>query len=204
MTRLFYPRHFTLLACFSVLLGVISSLHNARDLSVSVAMYGTLHASALVIALRTRHAIWRKCLFIAVAAVLSVLALRVGISAGQLSGMSLANSAFYGVLALSAATGAVTYGLSIRLFGIHLTLGALAAIAVACLSATCIGGFAVRHFHFLGPWCLAVVWWHAFSGGLWYFDLGRTKGLTCASPAFPVQALSGERTCSGRTPRPKI
>jgi hypothetical protein len=178
MSHFFYPRHFALLACFSVLVGVISGLHLGRDISASVAAYGALHASALVAALRARHAIWRKCSFIALAALLSVLALRVGTLAGQLTGIGPGNVNFYWLLALSAATGAVTYGLSIRLFGFHpLTLPALAAIAASCLLATCIGGFTVKHFHFLGPWWLAIVWWHAFSAGLWYFDRRHAKGI---------------------------
>jgi hypothetical protein len=176
MNHFLYPRHFALLACFSVLLGIASGLHLAGNISASFAAYGALHASALVFALRSRHPIRRKCLFIAVGAALSVLALRVGTFVGQLTGTLPGSFNFYWLLALSAATGAVTYGLSIRLIGIHtLTVRALAAIAVACLSATCIGGITVRHFHFLGPWWLAVVWWHAFSAGLWYFDQRHSK-----------------------------
>ena len=178
MSHFFYPRHFALLACFSVLIGVISSLHLVHDISAAVAMYGALHASALIFALRSRHAIWRKCSFIAIAAALSVLALHVGTSAGQLTGVGPGNVNLYWLLALSAATGAVTYGLSIRLFGIRaLTLPALAAIAATSPLATCIGGFTLTHFHFLGPWSLAVVWWHAFSAGLWYFDRRHAKGI---------------------------
>jgi len=65
--------------------------------------------------------------------------------------------------------------LSIRLFGFNaLTFPAVAAMAATCLLATCIGGFSVTHVPLLGPWWLAVVWWHAFSAGLWYFDQRRT------------------------------
>jgi hypothetical protein len=176
MNHLFYRRHFALLACFSVLIGVIGGLHLAPNIYASFAMYGALHAAALVLALRSRHSIWRRCWFVAAGAALSVLALRVGTLAGQLTGIGPGNINFYWLLGLSAATGAVAYGLSIRLFGFHaLTLPALAAIAAACLLATCIGAFSVTHIHFLGPWWLAVIWWYAFSAGLWHFDPRDTR-----------------------------
>lgn len=149
----------------------MGGLHLAPDISASFAMYGALHAAALVLALRSRHSIWRKCGFVAVGAALSVLALRAGTFAGQLTGIGPGNNNFYWLLGLSAASGALAYGLSIRLFGFHaMTLPALTAIAVACLLAACIGGFSVTHIRWLGPWWLAVVWWYAFSGGLWHFD----------------------------------
>jgi hypothetical protein len=171
MSHIFYRRHFALLACFSVLIAVIGRLHLAPNISASFAMYGALHAAALVLALRSHHSIWRRCWFVAAGAALSVLALRVGTLAGQLTGIGPGNINFFWLLGLSAATGAVAYGLSIRLFGFHaLTVPKLAAIAAACLMATCIGGLGVTHIRLLGPWWLAVVWWHAFSAGLWYFD----------------------------------
>ena len=177
MNLFFYRRHFALLACFSVLIGVAGGLHIAPNISASFAIYGALHAAALVFAVRLRHSLWRRCWFVALGAALSVLALRVGILAGQLTGIGLGNINFYWLLGLSAATGAVAYGMSIRLFGIlALTSPAIAAIAAACLLSTCFGAFTAKHIHFLGPWWLAVVWWHAFSAGLWYFDRRPTQG----------------------------
>jgi hypothetical protein len=177
MKHFFYRRHFALLACFSVLIGVMGGLHLAPNISASLAIYGGLHAAALVLALRSRHSIWRRCWFVAVGAALSVLALRVGTFAGQLTGIGPGNINFYRLLGLSAATGALAYGLSIRLFGFHtLTLPALTAIAVACVVATCVGGFSVTLIPLLGPWWLAVVWWYAFSAGLWHFDSHDTHG----------------------------
>ena len=176
MKHFFYGRHFALLACFSTLIGVVGSLHLAPNISSSFAIYGALHAAALVLALRSRHSIWRRCWFVAVGAALSVLALRVGTFAGQLTGIGPGNINFYWLLGLSAATGAVAYGLSIRVFGFHaLTAPALTAIAAACILATCIGGFSVTHIRLLGPWWLAVVWWYAFSAGLWHFDSRGTQ-----------------------------
>jgi hypothetical protein len=178
MNHVFYSRHFALLAGFSVLICVMSSLHLSGTIFRSIAVYGALHASALVCSLRSRTSIRRKCSFIAVAALLSILAGRVGISAGQLAGTGPASVNVYWLLAFSAAAGAVPYGVSVRIVGFYaLSVPALAAIAVACVMATCIAGFTVRHIHFLGVWWLAVAWWHAFSAGLWYFDERHIQGL---------------------------
>jgi hypothetical protein len=184
MSHFLYTRHFLLLACFSVFLGVVSRLHLTGSLSVSFALYGSLHASALVLALRARQPIWRGCLFIVIAASLSVMTLRFGIFGRQLSGTPPGTVGLYSLLGLAAVIGAVAYGILIRLFGMYaLTTGSLAAIAVGCVLAAFVAYFTVSHFHFLGPWWLAVLWWYAFSGGLWYFDqwhhrasLGRDPG----------------------------
>jgi hypothetical protein len=166
-----YPLHFSLLTCFGLLLVAMTQLHLATDLSHSFALYGALHAAALVIALRAHHPIWRKCLFIAAAAALSAMTLRCGIIAGQLLGTSHGNAALYAVLGLSAATGAAAYAALIHLSGIYeLTSRSLAVLCVSCMLATCAAFFTLTRFHFLGRWWLAVMWWCAFSGGLWYFD----------------------------------
>jgi hypothetical protein len=176
MNHFLYTRHFLLLACFSVFLGVVSRLHLTGSFPVSFALYGSLHASALVLALRARQAIWRKCLFIVIAASLSVMTLRFGIIGRQLSGTPPGIVGLYSLLGLSAVIGAVTYGILIRLFGMYaLTRGSLAAIAVGCMLAAFVALFTVSHFHFLGPWWFAVLWWYAFSGGLWYFDQRRHR-----------------------------
>src|ERR1700722_2637190 len=167
----------------------MTRLHFATDLSVSFAVYGALHASALVIAFRVRHPVWRNCLFIGAAAGLSAMTLQVGIAAAHWLGTSGGNVALYAALAFSAVTGAATYGILIRLCGFYeLNARALALICLNCTLATYAAIFTLTHFHFLGRWWLAVLWWYAFSGGLWYCD---------------YQRLSGERTCSGRTPRPR-
>jgi hypothetical protein len=166
-----YPLHFSLLACFSLLLIAMTQLRLATDLSLSFALYGALHAAALIIALRAHHPIWRKCLFIAAAAVLSAMTLHFGIIAGQLLGTSRGNAALYAVLGLSGALGAAAYGVLIHLSGIYqLTSRPLAVICVNCLLATCAAIFTLTRFHSPGRWWLAVMWWCAFSGGLWYFD----------------------------------
>lgn len=166
-----YPRHFLVLAGFGALVAAISGLHLSTDLFASFALYGALHSTALVVALRARRSIWKMCLFIALAAALSAITLRAGIFAGQLSAALARNIAPYAVLGLSAAAGAAAYGILIRLFGIYeLSPSSLTVVAFGCMLATWAALFALAHIHALGPWWLAVLWWHAFSGGLWYFD----------------------------------
>jgi hypothetical protein len=82
------------------------------------------------------------------------------------------NAGLYAALGFAAVTGALIYGVSIyRLLGISvMTPGSFAAISLGCMLATFIALLTGSHFHFLGPWWLAVLWWHAFSGGLWFFD----------------------------------
>jgi hypothetical protein len=167
-----YPRHFSLLACFGVLLIAIARLHLADDLTLCFALYGALHASALVLALRASHSIGRECAFIAMAAVLSAITLRVGIFAAQSLGTLRVGVALYAVLGFSAAAGAAAYGILIRLSGIYtrLTGRALATASIGCLLAAPAALFTMKHLPFLGRWWLAVLWWYAFSVGLWYCD----------------------------------
>jgi hypothetical protein len=171
LDRLRYPLHFSLLACFGVVLIAIAQLHLAVELSFSFAFYGALHAAALIIAPRVYHSILRKCLFIAAAAALSAMTLHFGIVAGQLLGTSRGNAALYAVLGFCGAMGAAAYGVLIRLSGIYeLTARSLAVLCVNCMLATCAAMFTLARFHSLGQWWLAVLWWYAFSGGLWYVD----------------------------------
>ena len=166
--RFLYTWHFLLLAGMSGVVAVLTRLHLLTDLNVCFAVYGALHASALVLALRVGQPLWRLCLFIALAAGLSVMALRIGLAAGHRSGGLPGNIALYAVLGFSATIGALTYGILIRLFGYsELTIGGLALIAAVCLIAALLALFSLQHVHFLGRWWLAVLWWFAFSGGLW-------------------------------------
>jgi hypothetical protein len=166
-----YPRHFLLLTCFSILLKVMSQMHLLTDLWGSFALYGALHAAALVLTLRARHPIGQKSLFIASAAGLSVLTLSIGVSGMHLTGTLPGNVGLYTVMGFSALIGAVSYGVLIRVFRMdELNASSIALIAVGCTLATYIAAYMLAHSHYLGRWWLAVLWWYAFSGGLWYRD----------------------------------
>lgn len=176
MGHFLYPRHFLLLGCFSILLAVVTRLTLANDLSVSFALYGALHASALVITLRAPQPIGRSCLFVVVGAGLCVITLRVGMAGRHVFGTLPGNLGPYTALGFAAVTGALTYGTLIRLAGIFsMNLVSLSAISLGCMSATYLALFTAGPLHVPGPWWLTVLWWHAFSGGLWYVDQRYTR-----------------------------
>jgi len=181
----FYARHFLLLAGCSVVAAVMTRHHLVTDLNVCFAVYGALHASALILTVRATQSLRRRCLFVAIAALLSVMALRIGLLGGHLFGTLPGNAVLYLVLGFSAVIGAAAYGTSIRLFGlVELTMGGLALIAAGCMLAAFIAFFTLAHSHFLGRWWLAVLWWYAFSGGLWFCD--RRQNPVPRSAAAPA------------------
>ena len=146
-TDLHYARHWLLLGCFTVVLAVLNRLHLFDRPFASFAMYGALHALALVLALRSPKPLCRKCLFVAIAAFLSMVTLCVGI-AGR--------------------PRALTYGILIRLCWVRtLTWGWLATISSSCMLATFLAFFTLNQFPLLGRWWLAALWWYTLSGGLW-------------------------------------
>jgi hypothetical protein len=112
--------------------------------------------------------------------------LRIGISGTQLSAGLPANIGVYTVLGFSALLGAVTYGILIRLFSFYkLTAASLAAISIGCTLASFLALGTLSHTHFLGPWWLAVLWWYAFSGRLWYCDRQASAALDMSRAAVP-------------------
>jgi hypothetical protein len=180
-----YPRHFLLLIWFGILSAVLRRPYLPSDLSVSFALYGALHAAALVLALRASRPIWQKSLFIASAAGLCIITFRIGMFArGWLETLP-GHLGLYTALGFSAVLGALAYGISIHLFGfIAMTSGSIAAISFGCMLATFVAVFTGPHFHFLGPWWLAVLWWYAFSAGLWYFDQREHRAAQAPDPAY--------------------
>jgi hypothetical protein len=178
-----YPRHFLLLACFSILLAVVTRLPLFNDLSVSFALCGALHASALALSLRVPQSIGRSCVFVVIAASLCVITLRVGLVGRHLFGALPGNLGPYTALGLATVTGAFTYGILIRLCGMFpMTPVSLSAISLGCMLATFLALITAGPLHFPGPWWLAVLWWHAFSGGLWYFDQRYSRALQGRDP----------------------
>jgi hypothetical protein len=161
-----------LLIGFSIVLAVLTRTHLSSDLNASFALFGALHASVLVFTLRARPSIRPSCLFVAIAAGLSVMTLRIGMLATHLLGALPGHTGLYAVLGFSAAAGALVYGILIRrLPGLSaIPLSSLAAISLGCMLAACVALFTGSHFHLPGPSWLAILWWHAFSGGLWLFD----------------------------------
>jgi hypothetical protein len=166
-----YSRHFSLLTAFGALTCVSSRFSFPASLSVAFALYGALHATALILSFQAPPPVGRSGLFIATAAVLSAMMFHLGLLGSHLSARMPAGAGAYVVLGFASAAGALTYGISIRIFRLHrLTAVTLAMISLGCVSASCVALFILTLFPFLGPWWLAVLWWYAFSGGLWLCD----------------------------------
>ncbi|MGB6310056.1 MAG: hypothetical protein WBF89_19895 [Steroidobacteraceae bacterium] len=161
-----------MLACFGLSLIALARLHPADDLTMDFALYGALHASALIFALRARLPMGRACAFILMAAALSAMTLRVGLFVAQSLGTTRLDAVLYTVLGFSAAAGAAAYGILIRVSGIYTLLSAraLAMASIGCLLAAPAALFSMTHLPVLGRWWLAMLWWYAFSGSLWYAD----------------------------------
>jgi hypothetical protein len=135
------------------------------------ALSGALHAGALCVALRAPDSAARKFLFIAIAALLSVLTLYVGILSLQLFAVLPAAERLYLVLGTCSMTGAITYGFLVRAFWMKkLSSRSILAIAVGCAAAACLAFLVRSRFEFLDAWVMAAAWWCAFSGGLAAFD----------------------------------
>jgi hypothetical protein len=172
---LVYSRHFAALGCGGVLAALIARLNVLPTAAEFFACAGAFHATAVVVALSSSTPLWRKVLFVATGAGLCVLMYRAGIAGRSLTETFSGNFGLYWPLGFSAVTGAAAYGISMRrLLGIQaLTFKATAMISVGCLLATIAAAFTAARIHMLGIWWLAVMWWFAFSGGLWYFDTRR-------------------------------
>ena len=169
MAALKFSRHFSLLSAFEALTCILSRWAFPATLSVAFALYGALHATALLLSCSTPPSVARSGLFAAAAATLSALTFHLGILGTHLSASLPGGVGPYLVLGFASVTGAIAYGVCICLFKLYrLTAAMLAMISLGCLSASCPALWALTQFPFLGPWWLAVVWWYAFSGGLWY------------------------------------
>jgi hypothetical protein len=166
-----YSRHFSLLTAFAALTCVLSRISFPASLSVAFALYGALHATALLLGFRVPPPLGRSVPFIVTGAVLSAMMFHLGVLGTHLSARMPAGIGPYIVLGFASVAGSLCYGISIRLFRLYgLTATALSVIALGCALACCVALFTLPLFPFLGPWWLAIVWWYAFSGGLWLID----------------------------------
>jgi hypothetical protein len=74
------------------------------------------------------------------------------------------------LLAVSAAVGAVIYGLAIRGWGlVPLTARTVGKIAIGCMLAAVAALATIKAAGSAPMWWIAVLWWYAFSLGLWRF-----------------------------------
>jgi hypothetical protein len=171
-----YARQFLLLTCFGLGIGAMARMQLEGNPSISFATYGALHGSALILSLRNPLATWRKLAFLPIAAALSASTLHIGMFVVQSFGTLPVRAVLYAVLGFSAATGAATYGIALRLMGIHrMSLAALAMTCAYCFAAVDAALFFLAYAPYLGRWCLAISWWYAFSGGMRQFDTPQPR-----------------------------
>ncbi len=151
------------------------------------ALYGALHAVALVFSVRgaARRCALRGLLFVAGAALLAMSTARLGLYGWHV--LSALGAAVRGepaapgcVLAASAALGALAYGALLRALlmnrsgrGGRFGSRPLGATALGCAAATAASFALCRRFGVGSALWLAIPWWFAFSGGLWWADAGR-------------------------------
>ncbi|HEX3603929.1 MAG TPA: hypothetical protein VHU43_07535 [Steroidobacteraceae bacterium] len=172
MEHFYYARHFGVLGAATVVLFLLGHWTLLADsLVLSFAANGALHACALVLTLRSPQRPLRRACFVALAAVLSILTMYVGIVGLVAFAAIPGNERLYLVLGLCSLSGAITYGSLVRMFWIRrFSPRLIMAMAFLCLLATSLGFLARSYSDFLGGWWLAAVWWFAFSGALWFFD----------------------------------
>ena len=172
MGHFYYARHFSVLGVATVVLFLLGHWELLNDsLIASFAVSGVLHASSLALTLRSPQSRLRKFVFIAIAALLSVFTMYVGIMGLVLFAAVPGNERLYLVLGLCSVAGAITYGSLIRMLWIRkFSPRRILAVSLLCLPATPLAFFARIHVDFLGGWWLAAAWWYAFSGALWFFD----------------------------------
>ena len=180
MAHFRFARHFGLLGAATAVLFLLSRWDLLSDsLLASFAIKGALHALCLSLALRSPQSNLRKLAFIAIAAGLSVFTMYVGIIGLVLFAAVPGNERLYMVLGLCSLTGAITYGVLIRMFWIpKFSPRRVLGMAFLCLLATSLAFFVRAYLPALGGWWLTAVWWFAFSGGLWFFDTHQTGFVT--------------------------
>jgi hypothetical protein len=146
----------------------------ALGTSETFALYGALHAFALVVSLRQRRSRARAMLFILAAAAISAVSALLGLDAIHYLGRLPAVLGPALVVAFAAGFGAVCYAILIR----HCWDPELSNRAVVCTACGCIAAALFVLLSGLLPktpdglW-FAVMWWFAFSAALAYQD-GRT------------------------------
>jgi hypothetical protein len=164
MAYLDYRRHFIYLGAAIVVLACVSRLAIYEDPLFASTTHGVLYAGTLIGSLTAPATTARKLVFVAIAAALSILSLYVGIIA--LVGLSVLpdGQRLPAVIALAAATGAITYGSLIRKFWIRgVRPRRILALAVICALAMLGAYLAKLKFELPGMWWLAAIWWLAFS-----------------------------------------
>jgi hypothetical protein len=171
-----YPRHFAFLVIAVAVLLVVepTSFTPWPDrFTFFFALFGALHATALVMALRAGP-IWRRLTFIPITAVLSAIVPYLGLAVPRALGLD-GGFSLVGAMTVGSAAGACAYWMLVRAFWIP-TLEAsdwvrtlafcVAATPLGMMLATVLSGFGAHH-SVLGDIVPTALWWFAFSYSLW-------------------------------------
>jgi hypothetical protein len=180
-----YARHFGLLALFAVSLATVGS-PAGLGIDARFALYGALHAAALVMAVGSGSGLapGRRLLFVALAAILALANARLGLfglHAVSAVGGSIGPLA---IVAACAGLGALAYAALInailanrraaeRSGLVPFDHSSLAATSLGCAAVTTASFAVSRALHSAGVLGLAIPWWFAFSALLWY--VGRRR-----------------------------
>jgi hypothetical protein len=173
--QLYYGRHLVLLACAAAMLIVANPLPRWSGLFLSFALYGALHASTLVLALRSPQSMAQSAMFIGIAAGLSAFAALLGFYGARFVGVFPGMMGAALLLALASSLGAASYGLTLRLFWMpDFSRRAIATTALGCALVTSVILITGIYSQTIGKLWFVLLWWFAFSGGLWYHH-GRKR-----------------------------
>jgi hypothetical protein len=173
-----YTRHFIVLLAAAVGLAAAGRITavlapggtlSGAAIATEFAIYGALHALALVSSLKARRSLERRIAFVAVAAALS---LSIASSSLALLRRTPGPAGALPILIAAAALGALAYAGAIRrVLEVSLAPRTAVLAAAACAAAVAAAYPEVRHFPTgLG---LAIPWWLAFSSAFWLRDTPR-------------------------------
>jgi hypothetical protein len=166
-----YARHFGLLA----LLGAGLAIARPRaglGIGAQFALYGALHAAALVLSIRPGAACApaRRILFVALAAALALCNARLGLFGLHAAGEVVGPLGPLAVVAACAASGALAYAALISASLVRIDLSSLAAISLGCAAVTACSFAIARAVLGAGVLWLVIPWWFAFSALLRYTE----------------------------------
>ncbi len=164
MGHFVYRRHFAVLFGVVGVLVATSRWRPSLGINATFAVYGALHALALVASLRKRGSLVRRTLFVAGAGAISGASAFLGLEAVHYVGSVPVLVRSMSVLGLASGFGAVCYALLIRrCWTPHLSHHAVLAIVCACILATeFVVVFGLLPKTADGLW-FAALWWFAFS-----------------------------------------
>jgi hypothetical protein len=157
------PLHFALLSA-ATLLVVASPWRIAPGLGAEFALFGACHACSVGVSVQPRAAPFRQVLFVAAAALLSLLTARCGFYGIQVAAKLYPIAAPLVILVAMAVLGALAYATLIRrALDYPMPPGSPAPIAAACAIVTIAAYSVCRHYRVFGGTWLAIPWWFAFS-----------------------------------------